>query len=149
MKSKKEIIKSPSYWLEKTQNEFYRQFISYMAENRKNQNDMAKLLKVTKGYVSQILNGNFNPTLKKLIELSIVINKIPKIEWQSFDEYMFNSSIENETIQKQFLRTISNCFFKLDDKNMIEIKNNSNKENELEFEYVTSSDGEIITISSN
>jgi transcriptional regulator with XRE-family HTH domain len=40
-----------------------------MKANNLNQGDVAKKLGVSNAYVSQILNGNFNFTLKKLIEL--------------------------------------------------------------------------------
>ncbi len=83
MKSKKEIIKSPDYWLTKIQNELFRELTDYMNKNNLNQNDIAKKMNVSRGYINQVLNGNFNFTLKKLIELSLAMNKIPSI---SFDK---------------------------------------------------------------
>jgi hypothetical protein len=41
---------------------------------------------VIKGYISQILKGEFNYTLKKLIELSLAINKVPQIEYKSVEQ---------------------------------------------------------------
>jgi len=45
-------------------------------------------LGVTKGYVSQILNGNYNATLKKLIELSLAVESAPVFDFQNLNEYI-------------------------------------------------------------
>lgn len=92
MKSRNEIIESPDYWLTKIQNELYRELNCYMKKNNLNQNDIAKRLNVSRGYINQVLNGNFNFTLKKLIELSLAMNKIPSIKFikirnNSLNEY--------------------------------------------------------------
>jgi len=85
MITRKELITSPEYWFEGIQNELYRQVITYMEKSGLNQNQLADKLGVSKGYVSQILKGEFNYTLKKLIEISIAIGKIPMIEFKSID----------------------------------------------------------------
>jgi len=82
MKSEKEIIKSPVYWLNLFQNQLFGELTDYMKTNGFNQNDMAKKMNVSRGYINQVLNGNFNFTLKKLIELSLAMNKIPSISFE-------------------------------------------------------------------
>ncbi|MEI9919003.1 MAG: helix-turn-helix transcriptional regulator [Bacteroidota bacterium] len=81
MITRKEILKSPEYWFEEAQNELYRQLTAYMQREKITQTELAEKLGVTKGYVSQILNGNFNYTLKKLIELSLSIDLAPTINY--------------------------------------------------------------------
>ena len=83
MKPKNEIIKSPDYWLTKIQNELFRELSGYMKKNSLNQNDIAKKLNVSRGYINQVLNGNFNFTLKKLIELSLAIDKTPSFTFNT------------------------------------------------------------------
>jgi transcriptional regulator with XRE-family HTH domain len=56
-----------------------------------NQTKFVEKLGVTKGYVSQVMNGNFNYTLKKLIELSLAVNKVPVIKFQDIDELILKS----------------------------------------------------------
>ena len=82
MITREELIKSPEYWFEEAQNELFRQVTTYIEKEKINQTQLAQRLNVSKGYISQILNGNFNYTLKKLIEISLTIGVIPKIQYK-------------------------------------------------------------------
>jgi transcriptional regulator with XRE-family HTH domain len=81
--TREELLQSPEYWFENAQNDLYGQVTAYMEKEGINQNQLAERLGVTKGYVSQILKGEFNYTLKKLIDLSLAIGQVPKIEYSS------------------------------------------------------------------
>ena len=81
MLTREELLSSPEYWFEDAQNELYRQVVEFMENELLNQTQLAKKLGVTKGYVSQILKGEFNYTLKKLIEISLAVGQVPKIEY--------------------------------------------------------------------
>lgn len=100
MKSKKEIIKSSAYWLAHLQIELFNQLKKFMERNNLNQNDLAEKFKVTKGHISQILNGDSNFTLKKLISLSLNIGKIPIIKFLSINKYLSNEKKINEFFQE-------------------------------------------------
>lgn len=94
MLKQEELLRKPEYWFETIQNEIFRQVSEYLESNDKmNQTKLAEKLGVTKGYVSQVMNGNFNYTLKKLIELSLAINKVPVIKFQDIDEFVTNNSV--------------------------------------------------------
>jgi transcriptional regulator with XRE-family HTH domain len=82
----KDLIKTPEYRLETIQNEIFRQVWAYMEKEDLNQSQLAKRLGVSKGYISQIINGNFNFTLKKLIELATFIGVVPEITFKSLDD---------------------------------------------------------------
>lgn len=84
---REKIIKSKGYNITKIQNELYRQLTNYLEENRITRTQFAKELGVSKGYVSQILNGDFDYKLSKLVELSLAIGKIPDIKFTSFAEF--------------------------------------------------------------
>jgi transcriptional regulator with XRE-family HTH domain len=79
MISRKELYQSPEYWLERVQNDIFRMVHFYMEEKGLNQSALAKELGVSKGYISQIVNGNFNFSLTKLIELSLALGVAPKV----------------------------------------------------------------------
>lgn len=83
MLTREDLLKDPDYWFEGEQNELFRQVSEYMERENINQTELAKRLKVSKGYISQILNGNFNYTLKKHIELCLSIGLVPKISYKS------------------------------------------------------------------
>lgn len=96
MLKREELLKTPEYWFETIQNEIFRQVSEYLEINEEmNQTKLAEKLGVTKGYVSQVMNGNFNYTLKKLIELSLAVNKAPIIEFQDINEF-----VKDDTIRK-------------------------------------------------
>jgi len=83
-----DLFKTQEYWLETLQNEIYRQVDHYLKENHLSQKEFAKQLGVSKGYVSQVLKGEFNYTLKKLIELSLSIGKAPEINFIDLDKHI-------------------------------------------------------------
>jgi transcriptional regulator with XRE-family HTH domain len=109
MITREEILHSPEYWFEAAQNELFRQLNSYMEKEQINQSQLAEKLSVTKGYISQILNGNFNYTLKKHIELALAIGVVPLITYQPIEEvlmqqvnpltYSAHSNVATSTIQ--------------------------------------------------
>lgn len=86
--TREELLRSPEYWFENAQNELYRQVVEYKEKKGINQTELAEELGVTKGYVSQILKGEFNYTLKKLIEISLAVGKIPQIEYKTVADVM-------------------------------------------------------------
>lgn len=57
-------------------------------KNKLKNKDLAQKLGVTKGYISQILNGNFDHKLSKLIELSLACDKIPYISYLDLEKYI-------------------------------------------------------------
>lgn len=90
-----ELVNKPEYWLENIQNEIFRQVTAYLKDNNLTQTQFAKQLGVSKGYVSQIMKGEFNYTLKKLIELSLAIGKAPVIDFKPLAEII---PAENEVV---------------------------------------------------
>jgi transcriptional regulator with XRE-family HTH domain len=99
--TREELLRSPEYWFENAQNELYRQVVEYKEKKGINQTELAEELGVTKGYVSQILKGEFNYTLKKLIEISLAVGKIPQIEYKTV------ADVIAEDKQTQFITAIT------------------------------------------
>jgi len=80
------LLKNKGYLIAKIQNELFRQLTEYLENNNMTQTQLAQQLGVTKGYISQILNGNFDYKLSKLVELSLAIGKVPELKYIPFDE---------------------------------------------------------------
>jgi transcriptional regulator with XRE-family HTH domain len=93
MITRKELINSKEYWLVKFQSALYEQVEKHLLENKISKTDFAKKLGVSKGYVSQILNGDFDHKISKFIELSLAIEKIPFLKFESLEKCIFLDSI--------------------------------------------------------
>lgn len=105
MLTREELLKSPEYWFEEAQNELYRQVVEFMEKEGLNQTQLAERLGVSKGYISQILKGEFNYTLKKLIELSLAIGKVPNIQYQDISTMVVNRTRSSTSVAKNKART--------------------------------------------
>lgn len=92
--SRKEILSSPEYWIAKAQIDLYNCAEDFMTTNNLNRTQLAKHLGVSKGYVSQLLNGDYDHKLSKLMELAISFGYIPKIEFQPIEEVIYDDEHE-------------------------------------------------------
>lgn len=94
---RKEVLKSPEYWTAKTQIELYNQAESFMKETGRNKTQLAEYLGVSKGYVSQLLNGDYDHRLSKFFELSLAFGVIPQIDFIPVGKY-----VSDDACSKQF-----------------------------------------------
>ena len=94
---RKEVLKSPEYWTAKTQIELYNQAKSFMKETGRNKTQLAEYLGVSKGYVSQLLNGDYDHRLSKFFELSLAFGVIPQIDFIPVGKYA-----SDDACSKQF-----------------------------------------------
>jgi len=83
-----ELLRTEEYWFETLQNEIYRMVSEYIQKEGINKVQLAKKIGVSKSYISQILNRNFNYTLKKMIELSLALEKAPAFEFKNLEQYI-------------------------------------------------------------
>jgi transcriptional regulator with XRE-family HTH domain len=90
--TREELLKNPAYWTAGLQMELYRQIEQFMSIHQMNKTQLAEYLGCTKGYVTQLLNGDFDHKLSKFVELSLAINKIPEITFTDVDEYILSDS---------------------------------------------------------
>lgn len=86
MITRKELLRSKEFWLVKIQAALYEQVENYLKENNMSKTEFAKQLGVSKGYVSQLLNGDFDHKISKLIELSIAIGKAPILRLEDMEK---------------------------------------------------------------
>lgn len=100
MYTEKELKEFPEYWTENIQNDLYFKIKTFMDTNSLNRTELATKLGVSKGYVSQILNGEFNPSIRKYTELALKTGYYPNVS--------FKKKAQKETEYKQKLVVLHN-----------------------------------------
>ena len=103
-----QLLETPEYWFERIQNLLYEAVIQYLEEENMTQTQLAEKLGVSKGYISQILNGNYNHSLKKLVEISLAVGVVPDIQFRSLES----------TERKKFSKTITLSNLKVNQKTL-------------------------------
>jgi transcriptional regulator with XRE-family HTH domain len=130
MKTRKELLKSKGYWITKIQIDLFAQIKIYLEKNKLSKTAFAKQIGVTKGYVTQVLNGDFDHKVSKLVELSLAIDKVPVITYQDVNSYIEDSdkiAIEkSEVIPMNFYMNISknDIGYNIISSNEIEVQRN-------------------------
>ncbi|TWV15107.1 helix-turn-helix transcriptional regulator [Bacteroidaceae bacterium HV4-6-C5C] len=80
-----ELLNSKEYWLSKIQIDLFNEVNHFMEEKGLNRTQLAERLGVSKGYVSQIMNGDSDHRLSKLVELSLAIGLVPRLSFEQLD----------------------------------------------------------------
>lgn len=88
---------SPAYWTQLIQLSIYDMIKSYLSSHGLTQKEFAEQLGVSKGYVSQILNGDFDHRLSKMVQLGLACGMVPDIEFVPISE-------ASETARRAYLK---------------------------------------------
>ena len=86
--NRNELVKSKEYWMAQIQLNLFELIENYCKKNNLNKTQLAAQLGVTKSYVTQILNGDFDHKMSKLVELSLAFGKVPVLQFIDFDKYI-------------------------------------------------------------
>jgi len=96
---REELLSSPEYWTVQIQGQLLHEIHFKLESAGKTQSELAKELGVSKGYISQILNGDYDHRISKFVELSLAIGKVPMIEFRSLSEVIAeDSTIPGEAV---------------------------------------------------
>ncbi len=77
MITRQDILANSAYWEQKIQLDIYNCACKFMETNNMNRTMLATHLGVSKSFVSQLLSGNYNYSLSKLIEISLKLGFQP------------------------------------------------------------------------
>lgn len=105
---REDLLKSKEYWLSKIQIDLFNQVENYLVNNHLNRTQLAEKLGVSKGYISQVLNGDADHRLSKLVELSLAVGVAPQITFTDL-----NDNVE-ETVKMSLEYSTSNYKVKSD-----------------------------------
>ena len=86
---RKDILKEPAYWITLIQTELYNCAMNFMKRTGKNRTQLAEHLNVSKGYVTQLLSGDYNYSLTKLVETCMAFGYVPKVSFTSLEEEIY------------------------------------------------------------
>ena len=86
--NRKELIKSKEYWTAQIQLDLFGLIEDYLKKNNLNKTQLAAQLGVTKSYITQILNGDFDHKVSKLVELSLAFGKVPVLQFIDVEKYI-------------------------------------------------------------
>ncbi|MBK7965961.1 MAG: helix-turn-helix transcriptional regulator [Bacteroidetes bacterium] len=113
---REELIRRKEYWITKIQIDLFNELTKFLKENKWTKAKFAEELGVTKSYVSQILNGDFDHKISKLVELSLAIKKAPVIKFVDLNvvdnrvkqvaQQTVVFVLEKNSVRQDFSRTI-------------------------------------------
>jgi transcriptional regulator with XRE-family HTH domain len=107
-----ELLRSKEYWLTKIQAQVFESVDSYRSSKKLTQTAFAKELGVSKGYISQVLNGDFDHRISKLVDLSLAIGKAPYLVLKDIDELIeIDAKLENGSVYNNFYESVINVNF--------------------------------------
>lgn len=95
---REELIQSKEYWLAKLQIDLFNEVEGYMKANNLTRAQFAEKLGVSKGYVSQILNGEADHRMSKFIELALAIGLCPNVTFEKTEDFVHRDSFANHAI---------------------------------------------------
>lgn len=79
--TREDVLKSPEYWTAMIQIALYNSAERYMEESGKNRTQLAEHLGVSKGYVTQLLSGEYDHRLSKMVELALAFGCVPYVDF--------------------------------------------------------------------
>lgn len=115
---RKDILQEPAYWITQIQIALFDCATRFMSETGKNKTELAQHLGVSKGYVSQLLSGDYNFSISKLVETAMLMGSVPQLTFKSLEEILIHDSNPysyNWTVDRSFVTFDT---YNKDDKNL-------------------------------
>lgn len=103
---RKDLILSPEYITTRIQLDLYNCAEQFMESTGKNRSQLAQHLGVSKGYVTQLLNGDYDHKLSKLVELSLAFGVVPQIRFVPAEDYLMSDEFKVSCAPKHYLPSL-------------------------------------------
>lgn len=125
---REELLNSKEYWLAKMQIDLFNQIKSYMEINKLNRTQLAEKLGVSKGYITQILNGDSDHRISKIVELSLSVGLVPQIKFETIEYIIEKDEIDSKAHDiEQSIKTLTSNGY------LVSYSNRYNNDIELEY----------------
>jgi transcriptional regulator with XRE-family HTH domain len=137
--TRKELINSKEYWISSVQLDLYNKIKAYLEKNNITQTELANQLNVTKGYISQVLNGNFDHKLSKLVELALACDNIPLVYFVDKTKYTIDDANDKMYELMPMQRPKNMVYEKIPSYTPSQqvIKNKSEEEKQINWKVIT------------
>jgi transcriptional regulator with XRE-family HTH domain len=90
--TREDLLKSRSYVTAGIQLNLLNMMEDYMKENKLSRKELSDKLKVSKGYISQILNVNYDHKISKVVDLALSLNKMPIVSFVDLDRFIYEDA---------------------------------------------------------
>lgn len=108
--TRSELIRSREFWLAQLQNKLFNLIEDYRAKKAITKTALADEFGVTKGYISQLLNGDFDHKLSKMVEISLKVGKVPVLQFEDVETFEAQSLEQFQQRQKELRMYTLNVF---------------------------------------
>lgn len=89
MITREQLLKNEVYWTETIQNRIFNDLANYIDDNDISQKEIAEKLGLSKGRISQILNGRgLNFRIDTLVKICLAIGKVPSFTLEDLTSYV-------------------------------------------------------------
>lgn len=96
-----DLLKSSAFWFTKIQIALYNCAENFMNKTHQNRKQLAEYLGVSKGYVTQLLSGDYNYSLEKLVDISLKLGYVPQIEFRPIEQVVEeDKQVYHSTVNK-------------------------------------------------
>lgn len=106
--NREELLRSEGYWLANVQSNIYDLMEEHRVNHKLKKKDLAEILGVTRGYVSQIMNGDFDHKISKLVNLALAFGKVPCINFLDLEQFIKDDKDGKTFLQNRHMRPIQN-----------------------------------------
>lgn len=91
--TREELVQSKEYWVTSIQVKLFAEVEAFMKSHRMNRTQFAEYLGCTKGYVTQLLSGEYDNKISKLVELSLAIGRVPKLDFVETNSFIARDKV--------------------------------------------------------
>lgn len=99
--TREELVQSKEYWVTSIQVKLFAEVEAFMKSHRMNRTQFAEYLGCTKGYVTQLLSGEYDNKISKLVELSLAIGRVPKLDFVETDSFIAGEKARSHAPESQ------------------------------------------------
>lgn len=90
-----DLIRSREYWVTEIQLKLFNLIEIYRTKHKLTKTQIAEKLGFTKGYITQVLNGDFDHKVSKLVDLSLAFGKVPILHFVDMNKYLQDDANNN------------------------------------------------------